>query len=120
MRFRLGFAVILLIGPAVTAAAEEPDPAAIRAGHNLATSVCFACHVISPDQPMPPVMGPGIPSFEEIANRPGVTAEWLTQRMKTATWHDPTLPPTKLPMSKLSDKEQSQVAAYILSLRKAP
>lgn len=118
MRFRLGLAVTLLIGPAVAGAAEEPDPAAIRAGHNLATSVCFACHVISPDQTMAPVMGPGIRSFQEIANRPGVTAEYLVQSMKSAVWHDPALPPQRLPMSHLSDKKRSQVAEYILSLRK--
>ncbi len=117
MQFRTGFAAIFLIGPAVTAAAEQPDASTIRAGHNLATSVCFACHVISPDQPMSPVLGPGIPSFQEIANRPGVTAEALVQSMKTAVWHDRALPAQRLPMSHLSDKERSQVADYILSLK---
>lgn len=120
MRVRMGLAAILSMGSAVAAAAGPPDAATIRAGHNPATSVCFACHVISRDQPMPPVMGPGIPSFAEIANRPGVTAESLVQAMKTATWHDPALPPQRLPMSHLSDTERSQVAEYILSLRKAP
>lgn len=110
--------MILLAASVVTAGAKEPDAAAIRAGHNLATSVCFACHVISPDQVMKPVMGPGIPSFQDIANRPEVTAEALVRSMKSAVWHDPALPAQKLPMSHLSDKERSQVAEYILSLRK--
>ena len=100
-----------------TAAQERPDAAAIRAGRNLATSVCFACHVVSPNQAVAPVMGPGIPGFQEIANRSGVTADLLTERMKSARWHDASLAPTLLPMSHLSDTERSQVAAYILSLR---
>ena len=115
MWFRVVAAILLLQSTA--AAAGQPDGSTIRAGHNLATSVCFACHVISPDQPMPPVMGPGIPSFQEIANRPGVTAEALVQSMKSAVWHDRALPAQRLPMSHLSDKERSQVADYILSLR---
>jgi mono/diheme cytochrome c family protein len=118
MSLRIALTAILLLGSAATVAAEEPDPSTIRAGHNLATSVCFACHVISPNQTIGPIMGPGIPSFEEIANRPGVTAQVLVQSMKSAVWHDPALPAQRLPMSHLSDKERSQVAEYILSLRK--
>lgn len=116
MWFRVLAAIVLLQSTA--AAAGQPDGSTIRAGHNLATSVCFACHVISPDQVMKPVLGPGIPSFQDIANRPDVTAEALVQSMKSAVWHDPALPAQKLPMSRLSDRERSQVAEYILSLRK--
>jgi mono/diheme cytochrome c family protein len=110
-------AFIATLSTAAARAQERPDAAAIRAGHNLATSVCFACHVVSPNQTTVPVMGPGIPGFQEIANRPGITADALTERMKSARWHDAALPPTLLPMSRLSDTERSQVAAYILSLR---
>ncbi len=108
----------LVIAAAITTPAfAQQDAAAIRAGRNLATSTCFACHVVSPTQTVAPVLGPGIPGFQEIANRPDMTMEWLTERMKTAKWHDDSLPPTLLPMSHLSDKERSEVAAYILSLR---
>jgi mono/diheme cytochrome c family protein len=113
-------AIFTLFVAAVSTAAqaqERPDAAAIRAGRSLATSVCFACHVVSPNQAVAPVMGPGIPGFQDIANRPGVTADLLTERMKSARWHDASLAPTLLPMSHLSDTERSQVAAYILSLR---
>lgn len=98
----------------------QNDAAAIRAGRNLATSVCFACHVVSPGQSVAPVLGSGIPGFKEIANRPGITADMLAETMKSARWHDPALAPRLLPMSHLSDNERYQVAAYILSLRDQP
>ena len=114
-----GFLSVLLVTAGPVSALAQDDPAAIRAGRNLATSKCCACHLVSPNKSLPPpVMGPGIPSFEEIASRPGITTEYLIQRMKTAVWHDAALPPTLLPMSNLSDREKEQVAIYILSLRK--
>lgn len=96
------------------------DEAAIRAGHNLAISSCVACHVVSPGQTVQPVLGPAIPTFQEIANRPATSAESLQSVMKTARWHDPGMAATLLPMSRLSDKERAQVASYILSLRTQP
>jgi mono/diheme cytochrome c family protein len=113
-------ASIFLLMMTAAASAQQQDAAAIRAGRNLATSVCFACHVVSPNQTVAPVMGPGIPSFQDIANRPGTSAQLLIERMKTARWHDPALAATLLPMSRLSDKEREQVAFYILTLKEQP
>jgi mono/diheme cytochrome c family protein len=107
---------VAVLWTAAAGAQEIPNAAAIRAGHNLATSVCFACHVVSPNTTAP-VIGPGVPTFQEIADRPGITADVLAERMKSARWHDPALAPRLLPMSHLSDTERLQVAAYILSLR---
>ena len=97
-----------------------PDQAAVRAGHNIAVGNCVACHIVSPGQTVKPVLGPGIPSFQDIANRPDTTAETLQAAMKTARWHEPGMAATLLPMSRLSDKERTQVALYILSLRSQP
>ena len=102
------------------AGAGGPNEAAIRAGHNIAVSSCVACHVVSPTQTIRPVLGPGIPSFQDIANRPGASAETLQAAMKNARWHEPAMAATLLPMSRLSDKERAEVALYILSLRKTP
>jgi mono/diheme cytochrome c family protein len=102
------------------AGAEGPHEAAIRAGHNIAVGNCVGCHVVSPSQTIKPVLGPGIPSFQDIANRPDTTAEALQGAMKTARWHDPGMAATLLPMSRLSDKERAEVASYILSLRAQP
>ncbi len=99
------------------AAQSQTDASTIRAGHNIAVTRCIACHVVSPKQTLSPVLGPGIPSFEEIANRPGIAAASLAGSMKTARWHDYAMPAKLLPMSRISDTERAQVAAYILSLR---
>ena len=115
----IGFSVAVLIG-ASAAAQSRADENAIRAGHSIAVTTCISCHVVSPDQSLKPVLGPGIPSFAEIANRPGTTIESLTGAMKVARWHDPGMAPTLLPMSHISDRGRAQVAAYIMSLRKEP
>ena len=107
---------VLSCSPAAHAASDE---AAIRAGHNLAIGSCIACHEVAPGQAVKPVLGPGIPSFKSIANRPGATAETLQAAMKSARWHEPAMAATLLPMSRLSDTQRAQVAAYILSLRKS-
>jgi mono/diheme cytochrome c family protein len=109
-------AFLLFCGTDAFAASDE---AAIRAGHDLAIGNCIACHEVAPGQTVKPVLGPGIPSFETIANRPGASAESLQESMKSARWHGPSMAATLLPMSRLSDKQRAQVAAYILTLRKS-
>jgi mono/diheme cytochrome c family protein len=98
---------------------SDADAASIRAGHNIAVTSCVACHTVTRTQAVAPVLGPGIPTFEEIANRPDVTAESLRAAMKTARWHDNAIAGRLLPMSRISDREQAQVAAFIVSLQKS-
>jgi mono/diheme cytochrome c family protein len=112
-------AVIFLFGVSEAVGQSPSDASSIRAGHTVAVTACIACHVVSRDQTIKPVLGPGIPSFEEIANRPSTTVESLRSSMKVARWHDPGMAATLLPMSRISDAERAQVAAYILSLRTA-
>ena len=109
--------LLIVLGGFASAEEKQPGTPEIRAGRNIAMTKCIACHFVSPNQTLPPVLGPGIPSFLEIANRPDATATSLNQSMKTARWHDYALPSTLLPMSRLSDKEREQVVAFILSLR---
>lgn len=94
------------------AAAGPPD------GKFLALSVCTECHVVSADQPQPPVRRPPAPGFREIANRPGTTAKSL--RAFLLTTHRALEAPQDMPRMWLSDDEASAVAAYILSLKGAP
>ena len=115
----IGLSIALLIATSGLAQSGA-DQNAIRAGHSIAVTTCISCHVVSPDQSLKPVLGPGIPSFAEIANRPGTNIESLTAAMKVARWHDPGMAPTLLPMSHISDRGRAQVAAYIMSLRKTP
>jgi mono/diheme cytochrome c family protein len=117
--WKLALAASCLLGASAAAQSRSEDNA-IRAGHAVAVTTCISCHVVSPDQSIKPVLGPGIPSFAEIANRPGATADSLSAAMKVARWHDPAMSATLLPMSRISDRERTQVVAYILSLRSNP
>ena len=112
-------AATLVVGaissPAV--AQGQVETSTIRAGRNIAVTSCIACHVVSQRQSLPPVLGPGIPSFEEIANRSDTTVDSLRASMATARWHDYAFAEKLLPMSRISDTERAQVAAYILCLR---
>jgi mono/diheme cytochrome c family protein len=118
MKMILGFAIATCAFGVGGAVGQNPSEAsAIRAGHTVAVTTCIACHVVSRDQTIEPVLGPGIPSFEEIANRPDTTAQSLQAAMKVARWHDPGMAATLLPMSRISDEARAQVAAYIMSLR---
>jgi mono/diheme cytochrome c family protein len=110
-------AVALGASPSRAEGGNEADASAIRAGRNIAMTTCVSCHVVSPDQAVKPVLGPGIPSFQEVANRPDTTVDSLRAAMKVARWHDPAMAATLLPMSRISDTERAQVARYILSLR---
>ena len=74
------------------AQAAQSDEATLRAGRNIASTSCVACHVVSETQTVKPVLGPGIPSFQEIAARPGVSAEALDASMKEKRWHDCAIP----------------------------
>jgi mono/diheme cytochrome c family protein len=89
--------VVLTVSAAAVAAQSGADERAIRAGKNIAVTTCVACHVVSPDQSIKPVLGPGIRSFETIANRPDSTVEVLRDAMKIARWRDPAMAATLLP-----------------------
>lgn len=84
-----GIARVLLAGPLIGAAAlvapaagQSADPAN---GRRLALKICTACHVVAPDQELPPSSRKPAPSFAAIARRPGITVASLQQG---------TLPPT--------------------------
>jgi mono/diheme cytochrome c family protein len=113
----LSLAVAICLFNAGAGAQSRSEDRATSAGHSIAVTTCISCHVVSPDQSLKPVLGPGIPSFEEIANRPNTTTESLTATMKMPGWHDPGITATLLPMTPLSDNEKVQVATYITSLR---
>ena len=78
----------------------KTDDAAVRAGRNIAVTDCVACHVVSGDSAPSPVLGSGIPGFQEIANRPDTSVDSLRAAMKVARWHDPAMAAALLPMSR--------------------
>ncbi len=80
----------------------------IRQGRRLALDVCASCHAVRAGQTQSPLAT--APSFEEVANTPGMTAAALNFWL-TAHAH-----PT-MPLLILSSQQVRDVSAYILSLR---
>jgi mono/diheme cytochrome c family protein len=80
----------------------------IRQGRQLARDVCSSCHAVRAGEFQSPLAT--APSFEEIANTPGMTAAalnfWLTAHVHRT-----------MPLLILSSQQVRDVSAYILSLR---
>ncbi|HEY4264436.1 MAG TPA: hypothetical protein VGM72_03900 [Micropepsaceae bacterium] len=120
----LGAAVF--IAPAMaqeagTAGQNPSQESAIRAGHEIALESCTGCHVASPQQEFRPVTGDAIPSFEDIANRPGVSVVSLREALdRTHRNKDAPQRTSISTTTSISDVEASEVIAYILTQKRAP
>ena len=82
----------------------KPDPAR---GHQTAIKLCTSCHLVDKEQ-----IGttqPGVPSFMQMANRPGQTSD------KLATIMIHPFPP--MIDTHLTTHEIKDISAYILSLK---
>jgi len=88
----------------------------VSKGHFLAIMICGHCHVAAPDQPYMPILKPPAPSFESIAQRKDINADWL-QTFVTTT-HRGLDNPKGMPNTYLADYQVKQLVAYFLSLRK--
>jgi mono/diheme cytochrome c family protein len=102
-------AVCLAAGP------QGTDTAAIGRGHSTADTVCWACHVIGPDQSFSPILREPATDFRVIAQRPGITRESLTAFLQGT--HRTEGKPYAMPNPRLSNEMIDDVVAYILSLR---
>jgi hypothetical protein len=78
--------------------------------------VCAFCHVAAQDQANMPILNPPAPSFESIAQRTDISANWLENFITTT--HRGLDNPSGMPNPSLLDYQVIQVAAYLLSLRK--
>ena len=112
------FGWLLLAAPLATTAeagepAHAPDPVV---GNVIALNVCSACHVVASAQPEPPILRPPAPTFRSIANRRGITEEWL--RGFVTTTHRTVETPGHMPNPNLMDAQVDDVAAYIMTLRR--
>lgn len=97
------------------AAADNADQ--VANGHRLALEICSACHVAAPDQKAPPILAEPPPSLETLANKPGFTAAsvqkfLLTIHLSLANGKD-------MPNPELTEDQARDLAAYVMSLRKA-
>jgi len=102
---------------ALVLAATPSDNGGLRRGEDAARLICTACHVVAKDQQFPPLLQPPAPSFEEIANRPGTTVGSVRHFVTHTHWDEKTLP-MKMPDLMLTAQQATELARYLLSLRK--
>jgi len=112
-----GLPGLLLLAALPSAGQSLSNEAAIRGGMTVANTICIACHVVSPNQTIKPIYRDPPPSFQDIANQPGTTAQSLRTRMSDAAWHDYAVPRNLTPMARISEKDRAQVIEFILSLK---
>ncbi len=102
MKTIMALAALLLAG-CHEARAQDAD---IAAGAAYAKQVCAACHAVLPNQEFSPL--PQAPTFESVANTPGMTELALTVWLQSS---HPTMPNIILKQDDLRN-----VVAYIRSL----
>src|SRR5262245_42913879 len=87
--------------------AQTAQVGSAQQGLRLARSICSECHLVVKEAGRS--NDPAAPTFEAIANTPGLTAATLASALQTA---HKTMPNVVLKADDLSD-----IVAYILSLR---
>jgi mono/diheme cytochrome c family protein len=100
--FGLAAAILVLSG---TAAAQDPD---VRAGRMTAETNCVECHVVRGGRDVASTGGP--PSFERIANAPGMSPLALQATLQTSH--------RTMPNVMLEPDELRGIVRYILTLRR--
>jgi len=86
----------------------------ISRGHRLASELCSMCHLATPDQANLPLRHPPAPPFTSILQRRDLSAEWLTNFLKTT--HRGLDEPKGMPNPHLADFQIKQVVAYLMSV----
>jgi len=105
-----------LIGLCGLLAQSAQADSSVKSGEHIARLVCSACHVVASDQEFPPILVKPAPSFKDIANRPGTTAQTLQHFILNTHWDVGTIPMT-MPSPMLTQEQAQAVSRYILSLR---
>src|SRR6516162_3354767 len=95
-------AILALAGSARTA-----QVGSAQQGHRLARSICSECHLVVKEAGRS--NDPAAPTFEAIANTPGLTAATLASALQTSH--------KTMPNIVLRDDDLSDIIARILSLR---
>lgn len=101
---RLGALLIASVGPSLAEpVTSAPDP---QHGGQLAQRLCSNCHLVSDEQSKALAY---VPTFKEIANRPGQTAGTIVARI--------VIPKHPMPVIPIAKSELNDLASYIMSLR---
>ena len=101
--FTLAAAALLALN--AEALAQDAD---IEAGAAYAKKVCAACHAVLPNEQISPL--PQAPTFQSVANTPGMTEMALTVWLQSS---HPTMPNIVL-----APDDMRNVVAYIRSLER--
>ena len=96
-------ALILILVPGAAGAVEIGDP---QQGLVYAKKVCAECHAVEAGDDLSP--SPDAPSFEDVANTPGMKARALVVWLQSP---HPTMPHLLIP-----PEDTDNVVAYITSL----
>jgi mono/diheme cytochrome c family protein len=103
-----GLLSIIVVAPlAMTGAVSAQEISTPGQGLALAKQVCARCHAVEKGASASPAAG--APSFEDIANTPGMTATALSAALHTSH--------STMPNLVLTGDEAGNVIAYILSLK---
>jgi len=102
--------------PWPTAAWSEPASAPQEmTGRDLTESICGACHVVSADSKVTPVLRPPAPSFPDVLRRSSFSEGFL--RRFLGSGHGRFAPKGAPAHPALTDEQISAVVAYILTLK---
>lgn len=107
-----------LASAAFAQSGAPPTGADAARGRAIANTVCWACHVVGPDQEFSPILRDPGPDFRVIANRPGTSRQSLKAFLQTT--HSLESKPYAMPNPRLTDEMIEEVAQYIMSLTKRP
>jgi len=101
-------AVTAITGLVASIGASQAQLASLQMGEELAEKLCSSCHIVGKEAASDSVSA-DVPSFAEIANKPGQTAEIIAGRI--------VIPHPAMPDIQLTRLEIADLTAYILSLR---
>ncbi len=105
MKPELALAAAVLLALSSEAGAQDAD---IEAGAAYAKQICAACHAVLPNEQISPL--PQAPTFQSIADTPGMTELALTVWLQSS---HPTMPNIVL-----EQDDMRNVVAYIRSLER--
>jgi mono/diheme cytochrome c family protein len=79
-------------------------------GLSVAKAVCSRCHAVEKNSP--PSRDAAAPSFEDIANSPGITARAISKALQTT-------PHRRMPNFRMNRGVLDDLVTYILSLKRS-
>jgi len=110
MRAVASGAIISILALVVPVQAQDSEDADIAKGRELAYALCAQCHLNAGQGEKEGPMG--VPGFAAVANRKAQTFDGIVRWLKAV--------PPMMPDHHLTLDEIDDLAAFIMSLRKAP